>query len=84
MDNLCSFNGISLIVRGECRGESGITPLEQCDENIQSRPPFKLPFIKTKLQQVRAHSYTRAGLFDLPDEEIRSMTVCPNHRYNLG
>ena len=60
MDNLCSFNGISLIVCGECRGESGI---------------------KIKLQRVLAHSHTRAGLFDLPDE-IRSMTVY--HRYNLG
>ena len=82
MDNLYSFNGISLTVCGECRGESGITPREQCDENIQTKPPFKLPFIKIKLQRVRAHSYTRAGLFDLPGEEIRSMTVY--HRYNLG
>ena len=78
MDNLCSFNGISLIVCGKCTGESGITPLEQCDENIHLS---SCHFIKIKLQRVRAHSYTRAGLFDLPDE-LRSMTVY--HRYNLG
>ena len=54
----------------------------QCDENIQTKPPFKLPFIKIKFQRVRAHSYTRVGLFDLPDEEIRSMTAY--HRYHLG
>ena len=82
MDNLCSFNGISLTVCGECRAESDITPIEQCDENIQSR------LSSCHLTRSRFKDYelilTRAGLFDHLDEEIRSMTLCPNHRYNLG
>ena len=82
MDNLCSFNGISLIVCGECRGESVITRLEQCNENIQSH--------LSSCHLTRSHFkeyeliLARAGLFYIPDEEIRSMMICPNHRYNLG
>ena len=81
MDNLCSFNSITSIVYGECRGESGITRLEQCDENIQSH----LSSCHLSRSNFKEYEliHTRAGLFHLPDEEIRSMTVCPNHRYNL-
>ena len=82
MDNLFSFNGISLIACGKCRGESGITPLEQCDENIESHLP-SCHLTRSSFKEYEL-ILTRAGLFDLPDEEIRSMTVCPTHRYNLG
>lgn len=83
MDNLCSFNAIGSTVCGGCRGESGIRHLEDCDENIQNhRSSCRLSrsgFSERKL------ILRRAGfLHEISSEEIRSMTVCPNHWYNLG
>ena len=76
-DDLCLFNGITSIVCGECR-----TRLEQCDGNIQSH------LSSCHLTRSNFKEYelilTREGLSYLPDEEIRSTMVCPNHRYNLG
>ena len=63
MDNLCSFNGISLIVCGECRGESDITPLEQCDENIQTKPPFKLPLYQDQTSKSTSSFLYKSGSF---------------------
>jgi hypothetical protein len=72
MDNLCSFNAIGSTVCGGCRGESGIRRLEDCDENIQNH-----------LSSCRL-SRSGFSMREISSEEIRSMTVCPNHRYNLG
>ena len=82
MDNLCSFNGIGSIVCGECRGESGITHLEQCDGNVQNH--LKSCHLTRSNFKEYELILTRAGYFHPMDEDIRCMTVCPNHRYNLG
>ena len=61
MDNWCSFNDISLIVCGECRIESGITPLKKCVENIQTMPPFKLPLYQDQTSKSTSSILYKSG-----------------------
>ena len=78
----CSLFGNGKIACGEPRGTVEVISLIECVDDITHH------LKSCHLSRVKVMEYelilARAGLFHLPNDEIRKVTVCPKHRHNLG
>ena len=78
----CSLFGNGKIACGEPRGKVEVISLIECMDDITQH------LKSCHLSRVKVMEYelilARAGIFHLPKDEIRKMTVCPKHRHNLG
>lgn len=78
----CSLSGIGTVSCGESRGACTIITLKECQEDIRGH------LANCHLSRSYMKEYelilARAGLFNLTEEQVSSMTVCPTHRNTLG
>lgn len=82
MDGKCSLSGLGGICCGENRGMTNIVNLNECQQNIQVHLS-SCHISKSNLKEYEL-LLLRAGLFNVTEEQSKNITVCPNHRNNLG
>ena len=82
MDKSCSFHGIGLLQCGESRGGTVTSMLTECNADV-TRHLSACHLSRTKLKEFQL-ILLRAGHFDVADEQIAVMRICPSHRNNLG
>ena len=75
----CSLFGNGQIARGEPRGKVEVISLIECVDDIT----YRCHLSRVKVMEYEFIS-ARAGIFHLPNDEIRKMNVCLKHRNNLG
>lgn len=78
----CSLFGLGKISCGADRGASNAVNLNECQHDI------KVHLSRCHLSKSNVKEYElillRAGLFQVTEEQIKSMNICPNHRNKLG
>ena len=82
MDQICFLRDRNVGECGSDRGTSAYVSLGSCNDDIIGH------LAGCHLSRERLTEYqlilARAGLFDLPDEQLQCMKICPKHRHNLG
>ena len=82
MDKSCSFRGIGQLQCGESRGKNVTLMLTECNADVTSHLSV-CHLSRTNLKEFEL-ILLRAGHFNLADEQIAVMRICPSHRNNLG
>ena len=84
-DRMAAFCSFSTITGGKCGNNPGCVDfacLNSCNADIS------LHLVNHHLSRENvcemALILARAGLLELSDDQIKNMTVCPDHRYTLG
>jgi len=77
----CSFFGISGISCGDSRGHTGVVNLLDCDSDITTH------LAACNLSRSALKEYevilSRSGLFDIVEDKLQFMQICPSHRDKL-
>ena len=78
----CSFYGKGERECGESRESSQFIRLVQCTSDVSSH----LLNFHLSRKKISEHELilARAGIFDLSEEVVAEMVVCPAHRHSLG
>lgn len=82
MDKTCSFSGVGNICCGESRGENNIINLSECQADLANHLS-SCHLSKSSLREDEL-ILARAGHFNLTEDLISQMRICPNHRHKLG
>ena len=78
----CSFIGKGKIICGESRGKQDVIPLVECVADVRNHLK-SCHLSRTKVTEQEL-ILARVGRFNLPLDEIKTLTICPKHRHNLG
>ena len=77
----CSFIGKGKIICGESRGKQDVIPLVECVADVRNHLK-SCHLSRTKVTEQEL-VLARVGRFNLPLDEIKTLTICLKHRHNL-
>lgn len=78
----CSFFAIGGISCGDSRGRTGVVSILECDSDITTH----LATCNLSRSDLKEYQLivARSGLFDISEDKLKTMEICPSHRDKLG